>query len=59
MVDLNRFNDRSNFKGLDQSVAFDMKGHEDSVDQRSLAPVALAVERIVVAVGADQVVGSN
>ena len=36
-----------------------MKGHEDSVDQRSLASVALAVERVVVAVGADQVVGSD
>ena len=36
-----------------------MKGHEDNVDQRSLASVALAVERIEVAVGADQVVGSD
>lgn len=29
---LNSFNDRSKFKGLDQSVAFDMKGYKDNED---------------------------
>ena len=42
------------FKGLDQSVAFDMRGHEDGDDRRSLILVAVAVEKkIVVAVGAN------
>ena len=41
------------FKGLDQSVAFDMRGHEDGEDRRSLILVAVAVEKIVVAVGAN------
>lgn len=45
MEDLNWFNDRSKFKGLDQSVAFDMKGQEDSNDQRLLAIVTVAVEK--------------
>ena len=39
------------FKGLDQSVAFDMRGHEDGEDRRSL--ILVAVEKIVVAVGAN------
>lgn len=45
MEDLDWFNDRSKFKGLDQLVAFDMKGQEDSNDQRLLAVVAVAVEK--------------
>ena len=42
-------------KGLDQSVAFDTKGHrlKDNGDWSLLALVAVAVERIVVALGAD------
>lgn len=32
-------------KGLDQLVAFDMKGQEDSNDQRLLAVVAVTVEK--------------
>ena len=48
MVDLNWFSDRSKFRGLDHSVAFDMKGHEDSEDRRSLGLVAVAVEKTVV-----------
>ena len=45
MEDLDWFNDRSKFKGLDQLVTFDMKGQEDSNDQRLLAVVAVAVEK--------------
>ena len=45
MEDLDWFNDRSKFKGLDWLVAFDMKGQEDSNDQRLLAVVAVAVEK--------------
>ena len=41
------------FKGLDQSIAFDMRGHEDGEDRRSLIVVAVTVEKIVVAVGAN------
>ena len=48
MVDLNWFSDRSKFRGLDHSVAFDMKGHEDSEDLRSLGLVAVAVEKIAI-----------
>ena len=40
------------FKGLDQSVAFDMRGHEDGDDRRSLILVAVE-KKIVVAVGAN------
>ena len=32
----------------DHSVAFDMKGHEDSEGLRSLGLVAVAVEKIVI-----------
>ena len=41
------------FKGLDQSVAFDMRGHKDGEDRRSLILVTVAVEKIVVAIGAN------
>ena len=40
LVDLNWFSDRSKFKALDHSVAFDMKGYEDSEDRRSLILVS-------------------
>ena len=40
LVDLNWFSDRSRFKALDHSVAFDMKGNEDSEDRRSLVLVS-------------------
>ena len=55
LANFNWFNDRSKLKGLDQSVAFDMKGHKlkDNGDWSLLALVAVAVERIVVALGAD------
>lgn len=42
---LNSFNDRSKFKGLDQSVAFDMKGYKDNEDWSSLALIAVALEK--------------